>query len=145
MNQKNFYNKVYGPSSSVGKSIGNIYKNDGYDFRGRGWNGITGRSLYRIVGFERNPDDLNNTKHATTALINYYDKVSNILFKTYSDDTPMSTIVMDYIKATGGFSPTAMTPFIIENYNRAYNFLKSNLIKNGKIELPGYPTLDVII
>jgi predicted chitinase len=145
MNQRNFYNKVYGPSSSVGKSIGNIYKNDGYDYRGRGWNGITGRSLYRIVGFERNPDDLNNPKHATTALINYYDKVSNTLFKTYSDDTPMSTIVMDYIRATGGFSPNAMTPFIIKNYDRAYNFLKSNLIKNGKIELPGYTPLDVII
>lgn len=145
MNQRNFYNKVYGPSSSVGKSIGNIYKNDGYDYRGRGWNGITGRSLYRIVGFERDPDDLNNPKHATTALINYYDKVSNILFKTYSDDTPMSTIVMDFIRATGGFSPTAMTPFIIQNYDRAYSFLKNNLIKNGKLELPGYPSVNVII
>lgn len=145
MNQRNFYNKVYGSTSEVGKNLGNIFKNDGYDYRGRGWNGITGRNLYRIVGFERDPDDLNNPKHATTALINYYDKVSNNLFKTYSDDTPMSTIVMDFIRATGGFSPTAMTPFIIKNYNRAYNFLKSNLIKNGKLELPGYPSVNVII
>jgi len=145
MNQRNFYNKVYGPSSSVGKNLGNIFKNDGYDFRGRGWNGITGRSLYRIVGFERDPDDLNNPKHATTALINYYDKISNTLFKTYPDETPMSTIVMDFIRATGGFSPTAMTPFIIGNYDRAYTFLKNNLVKDGKIELPGYPPVNVTL
>jgi len=145
MNQKDFYNKVYGPSSDTGKNLGNIFKNDGYDFRGRGWNGITGRSLYRIVGFEKYPEDLNNPKHATTALINYYDKVSNILYKTYPDETPMSTIVMDFIRATGGFSPTAMTPFIIGNFDRAYTFLKNNLVKDGKIELPGYSPVNVTI
>jgi len=143
MNERKFYNKVYGKQTDTGKNLGNIFKNDGYNYRGRGWNGITGRAIYKAVGYENNPWALETNDGATNALINYYDKVSNILNKTYPDDTAMSTIVMDFIKATGGFSPTAMTPFILSNYQRAYQFLLNNFIKNGKLVIPEYSEITV--
>jgi predicted chitinase len=145
LNQRRFYNKVYGPTTETGKNLGNVNKDDGYNYRGRGWNGITGRNLYRLVGYERNPDALNNTDDATKALINYYDKVSGILKKEYSDDTPMSTIVRDFIYATGGFSPNSNSPFIQTNYQRAYNFVVNNLIKDGKLYVPGFDPIKVNI
>ena len=145
LNQRRFYNKVYGATTEVGKNLGNVHENDGYNYRGRGWNGITGRALYRLVGYERNPDALNNTEDATNALINYYDKASGILKNEYTDETPMSTIVRDYIYATGGFSPNANSPFIQKNYQRAYDFVVNNLVKDGKLHVPGFSPINVTL
>ena len=145
LNQRRFYNKVYGATTPTGKNLGNVHENDGYNYRGRGWNGITGRSLYRLVGYERNPEELNKPEEATNALINYYDKASGILKNKYTEQTPMSTIVRDYIYATGGFSPNANSPFIQQNYQRAYDFVLNNLVKDGKLYVHGFEPINVIL
>lgn len=43
-----FYEMVYGPLTTKGQQLGNWMKGDGYNFRGRGFNQLTGRSQYGI-------------------------------------------------------------------------------------------------
>jgi predicted chitinase len=143
LNQRRFYNKVYGATTPTGKNLGNINPNDGYNYRGRGWNGITGRLIYKTVGYENNPEKLETPEHATNALINFYDNASGILKKEYSDDAPMSLIVRDYINATGGFSPNNNSPFVLSNYNRAYDYVLKTFIKNGNLVVPGFDPITV--
>jgi len=53
-----FFNALYG------NRIGNNDKNDGWDYRGRGFNQLTGRANYRKAGFENNPDAVNDVRNA---------------------------------------------------------------------------------
>ena len=71
-NKVNFFNYVY-------KNFpGNTLPGDGYTYRGRGFNGITGREGYRNATKDtgqdliKNPDLLNNFDTAAKALIGYY-------------------------------------------------------------------------
>jgi predicted chitinase len=72
-----FYNKIYG--GTFGKvNLGNTQPNDGWDFRGRGFNGITGRALYNFIGKQigvdlvNYPERLNELPVASDALAIYF-------------------------------------------------------------------------
>jgi len=67
-----FFDCVYGKDS--GTSLGNTQTGDGYRYRGRGFNQITGRSNYKAYGYENNPDDLNNVDGAADAAIKFLAK-----------------------------------------------------------------------
>jgi putative chitinase len=64
-----FFDCVYGKDS--GATLGNTQPGDGYKYRGRGFNQITGRSNYRKYGYESNPDQLNDTEGAAEAAIDF--------------------------------------------------------------------------
>ena len=72
-NSEDFFNYVYGPQGA-GPGLGNTQRGDGYKYRGRGFNQITGRSNYRKYGYESNPDDLNNPEGAADAAIKFLAK-----------------------------------------------------------------------
>ena len=67
-----FFECVYGVDS--GASLGNTQPGDGYKYRGRGFNQITGRSNYKKYGYESNPEDLNNPEGAADAAIKFLTK-----------------------------------------------------------------------
>jgi putative chitinase len=64
-----FFDCVYGKDSGV--TLGNTQPGDGYKYRGRGFNQITGRGNYKKYGYESNPDQLNDTEGAADAAINF--------------------------------------------------------------------------
>jgi predicted chitinase len=77
-NDEEFFNYVYGPKGA-GPGLGNTQPGDGYKFRGRGFNQITGRSNYRKYGFESNPESLNDVDGAADAMINFLAKEGSSL------------------------------------------------------------------
>jgi predicted chitinase len=139
-----FYNKVYGPNTAAGKNLGNKFSNDGYNYRGRGFNGITGRAVYSAVGYESNPEALETLEGATTALIKYF-KAYGLLGKKYGEETTLGTILKDYINANGGLPSGSWTPFIQSNFNAALNFIKTNLLVGSTLKVPGFPDKTVKI
>ena len=64
-----FFDCVYGKDSGI--KLGNTQPGDGYKYRGRGFNQITGRGNYRKYGYENNPEELNNPEGAADAMINF--------------------------------------------------------------------------
>lgn len=75
---EDFFNYVYGPEGA-GPGLGNTQRGDGYKYRGRGFNQITGRSNYKKYGFESNPDDLNNPDGAADAMLKFLAKEGSSL------------------------------------------------------------------
>lgn len=73
-----FFNYVYGPEGA-GPGLGNTQPGDGYKFRGRGFNQITGRGNYTAYGFENNPDRLNNAEGAADAMVEFLAKEGSSL------------------------------------------------------------------
>lgn len=67
-----FFECVYGKNS--GTKLGNTEPGDGYKYRGRGFNQITGRANYRAYGYENNPDELNTPNGAADAAIKFLTK-----------------------------------------------------------------------
>jgi predicted chitinase len=68
-----FFNLIYG--GEWGKRLGNTQPNDGYNYRGRGFNQLTGRGnyeRYKELGILENPDLLNNPKIASEVLALYF-------------------------------------------------------------------------
>lgn len=71
-----FFEKVYGVGS--GAPLGNNQAGDGYKYRGRGFNQITGRSNYKFYGnkigvdLEKNPELLKDPTIAAKALAMYF-------------------------------------------------------------------------
>lgn len=77
-NPENFFNYVYGPQGA-GPGLGNTQRGDGYKYRGRGFNQITGKSNYRKYGFESNPDELNDPDGAADAMLKFLAKEGSSL------------------------------------------------------------------
>jgi len=77
-NDEDFFNFVYGPKGA-GPGLGNTQPGDGYKFRGRGFNQITGRGNYKAYGYENNPDKLNSTDGAAEAAIDFLAKEGSSL------------------------------------------------------------------
>jgi predicted chitinase len=68
-----FFNTIYG--GEWGKRLGNTQPNDGFNYRGRGFNQLTGRgnyAKYKELGILENPDLLNNPKIASEVLALYF-------------------------------------------------------------------------
>lgn len=71
-----FFDHVYGKGS--GQPLGNTLGGDGYKYRGRGFNGLTGRANYKFYGekinepLEQNPDLLNDPRIAAKALVMFF-------------------------------------------------------------------------
>jgi predicted chitinase len=133
-----FYEAVYGKGTAAGKNLGNTFRGDGWTYRGRGFNGITGRAVYKAVGYENNPSALETLEGATTALINYF-KIYGLLTKQYSEETSIGDILKDYINANGGLPAGSWSSFIQSNYNAALKFIKNNLVVGNVLKVPGYP------
>jgi len=69
-----FFNTIYGGAWGA-VNLGNTQPNDGYNYRGRGFNQLTGRSnyaRYKELGILENPDLLNNPKIASEVLALYF-------------------------------------------------------------------------
>jgi predicted chitinase len=69
-----FFNLIYGGSWGA-RNLGNTQPNDGYNYRGRGFNQLTGRSnyaRYKELGILENPDLLNEPKIASEVLALYF-------------------------------------------------------------------------
>lgn len=60
-----FFNALYGGW------LGNNNSGDGWKFRGRGFNQLTGRANYRKAGFESNPDAVNNPQGAAKVVAKF--------------------------------------------------------------------------
>jgi predicted chitinase len=71
-----FFERVYGAAS--GQPLGNTLPGDGFKYRGRGFNGLTGRANYKFYGdkigvnLQDNPDLLNDAVIAAKALVMYF-------------------------------------------------------------------------
>lgn len=95
-----FYDQVYGMQWNSTLGFGNKEVGDGYKYRGRGYNGITGRHQYEkytpLVGVDlvKNPDLLNDPAIASDVAIEYFksgmtknaDKVSQLYNSTGIND-----------------------------------------------------------
>lgn len=77
-NDKAFYDAVYGKQWNHILGLGNTEIGDGYKYRGRGFNGITGRALYDKYGKQtghdliNNPDKLNDVSVAADVAVAYF-------------------------------------------------------------------------
>jgi predicted chitinase len=108
-NDEAFFDAVYGASQPQ-LGLGNTQKGDGYKYRGRGFNQITGRALYKQYGNDigvnliDNPDKLNDPIVAADALIAYFKRLfksSNARLSEYN-----TTGINDFktvIDSVGGF------------------------------------------
>lgn len=73
-----FFNHVYGSKFKTGRDLGNDQPGDGYKYRGRGLNQITGKAKYRDVGNKigvdliNNPDLMTDVAVATDAMIEFF-------------------------------------------------------------------------
>lgn len=78
---KAFYEQVYGMQWNSKLGLGQESPGDGYRYRGRGFNGITGKALYRKyaqktgVDIVSNPDLLNDIAVASDVAIEYFKDV----------------------------------------------------------------------
>ena len=99
MGMEQQYNALYGGEWGK-KNLGNIEAGDGYKYRGRGFNQLTGRSNYESIGkligadLVNKPDLLLDPKIAAQANIAYNKRNLGSLGATASFE--------DYLKATGG-------------------------------------------
>jgi predicted chitinase len=66
-----FFNALYGGR------IGNNKPGDGWRYRGRGFNQLTGRANYRKAGYENNPDAVNNVKDAAKVVAKFFKEYHN--------------------------------------------------------------------
>lgn len=72
---KDFFEHVYGVNSGI--KLGNTEPGDGYKYRGRGYNGLTGRANYRKYGslvgenLEGNPDLLDDPRIAAKVAVQF--------------------------------------------------------------------------
>lgn len=83
-NNENFFNYVYGPKGA-GPGLGNTQPGDGYKFRGRGFNQITGRGNYQSYGLASNPDKMNDVEGAADAALTFLTKEGSALNNKFTN------------------------------------------------------------
>jgi len=75
-----YFERMYGPQTSVGQSLGNVYQGDGARYHGRGFIQLTGRSNYRTYGglfgidLEGDPDQAKDPYWASGAMVTYFQR-----------------------------------------------------------------------
>jgi predicted chitinase len=73
-----YFERNYGPQSSVGRQLGNDQPGDGYRYRGRGFVQLTGKSNYRKYGnaigvdLVDNPDLALDPRTAAAVMAEYF-------------------------------------------------------------------------
>jgi len=99
-----FFNRIYGGQFSIGKQLGNTQPNDGYNYRGRGFNQNTGRGNYAMlskrsgIDLVSNPDKMNDPAVAAEALAIYFSNGfasgKSMILKKYgvSDQSKIDTL-----------------------------------------------------
>lgn len=97
-NDEEFFECVYGKDSGV--KLGNTQPGDGYKYRGRGFNGITGRAVYQKYGYESNPEDLNDIDGAADAAISFLASDGSSLNNRFK--TPEEAVEYFVTKNAGG-------------------------------------------
>jgi predicted chitinase len=130
-NDKAFYEQVYGKQwTKLG--LGNKIVGDGYTYRGRGFNGITGRYLYdyfsKLTGidFINNPNLLNVPEIAGKVAVEYFKYVLN---------TPRGKEILKkyYNNPTGDLNSFKTSEDSINAFlhsNAGINYTKTNVIDN---------------
>jgi predicted chitinase/LAS superfamily LD-carboxypeptidase LdcB len=127
-----------------GSKYGNSAPGDGYKFRGRGFNQITFKDLYKkygtnIPGILENPDQLNNVSQAAIATIAYYvegfknGRIKKNYGKSAQDMSDWNEALLMVVNVTAGigFSPSANN--VRYNYDKAkkcHGFLIDYLEQN---------------
>lgn len=93
-----FFDCVYGKDS--GAKLGNTEPGDGYKYRGRGFNGVTGRANYRKYGYESNPDEVNKIDAAADIAIKFLGSEGAALNNKFNK--PSDAVVYFTTKNSGG-------------------------------------------
>ncbi len=138
-----FYNFVYGPNTKTGFNLGNTKPGDGYRYRGRGFNQLTGRGGYANAGYENNPEALEKLEGAVDVVAKTFVDMSGFGLKKYPETTSLMEIVKDAVALNAGSA--SMSSFFIHNLNLSYNFIINNLLdKNGDLVVPGYKPMKIV-
>lgn len=152
-------NKVYG-----GK-YGNTGANDGWLYRGRGYNGITFKSAYdrfgKMIGADlvNNPDLLNQPEYAADALAAYFadtfshsgGELQKMGVKDANDFRDLETAVHGAMRANAGWKSSQTGNIFLEGKARAmqnapafYNYVKQlDTTANSRDEIEGTPGTDI--
>jgi hypothetical protein len=103
-NPRAFFNRIYGGQFAIGKQLGNTQPNDGYNYRGRGFNQNTGRGNYAMlskrsgIDLVSNPDRMNDPAVAAEALAIFFSNAlasgKNTIIRKYgvSDQSKIDTL-----------------------------------------------------
>jgi len=113
-----------------GGRLGNTEPGDGYKYRGRGFNQITFKDLYKkygasIPGLLENPDLLNQVQQAATATILFYVESfkNSIIKKRYGksayDSSDWNEALLIVINCTAGLGKGKDNQSVIYNYDKA--------------------------
>lgn len=97
-----FFDCVYGKDS--GAHLGNTQPGDGYKYRGRGFNQITGRYNYKQHGYESNPEELNDVDGAADEAIKFLVKDNPSSLNNKFDSIDDS--IRHFVKINAGGSPS---------------------------------------
>ena len=134
-----FFEKVYGYKTKIGQKLGNTKEGDGYKYRGRGFNGLTGKANYltqqNITGLKllETPDLLNVPKNASKVLATFYTDTINkgVTSGRLEKSTGLKITDIDTLEkgvrvgvlTTGGFPKNYKnTPILVEGMNKALEY-----------------------
>jgi predicted chitinase len=137
-NNEQFFDCVYGKDS--GATLGNTQPGDGYKYRGRGFNQITGRGNYKKYGYESNPDRLNDADGAADAMIEFLAKEGSSLNDRF--DNVDDAIEFFVSRNAGGRRRPGEESKAKEIVNR-FNIGKESNSGGGGSEKPDIKKLDI--
>ena len=134
-----FFEKVYGYKTKIGQKLGNTKEGEGFAYRGRGFNGLTGKANYKtqqdITGLKLvdNPDLMNIPKNASKVLATFYTDTINkgVASGKLQSSTGLKITDIDTLEkgvrvgvlTTGGFPKNYKdTPILVEGMNKALKY-----------------------